>query len=286
MSGTLFVVSTPIGNLDDITFRALKILKEVDIIAAEDTRRTRALLSHFDIHTKLISYHQHNESKRANELIALLKDGRDIAVVTDAGTPGISDPGRVLVEKAFLNDIKVCPIPGASAVTTALSVCPFLYDRYLFYGFLPSKKGELKKALNNLKDRREVLVFFISPHKINIIFEVLCSFFSARRALLARELTKVYETIVVDEICNIFNKIKNGLEIKGEVTLIIEGNREDKDMFTDLARLESHNIFLLLEILFKKGLSSKDIVELLTEVFNLKKKMAYNLVNRFREDER
>jgi len=283
MVATLFIVPTPIGNLKDISFRALETLKAVEVIAAEDTRRTKALLSHFDIHKKVVSYHQHNEEKRASELIDILKEGKDIALVTDAGTPGVSDPGRVLVEKAFINEIKVCPIPGPSAVTTALSACPFLYDGYLFYGFLPSKKGERLRELEKLKDRREVIVFFLTPHKIKDTLRELCNFFKGRRALLAKELTKIHETIIVDEICSLLEKIEGFSKVKGEYTLLIEGNRNTRE--TD-KEFKGEHIDLLIDTLFKKGLTSKDIVEVLTKVFSLKKKVSYELVNRFKEDER
>jgi len=194
--GTLFVVATPIGNLEDITLRALRILGEVDLIAAEDTRHTRKLLTHFDIHTPLISYYKEKEASRAQEIVARLLSGAQVALVSDAGTPGISDPGGILVQSAQAHGISVVPVPGVSALATLLSVAGLTEPSHLFLGFLPAKGTERRKLLRGLKNDVHPLVFYESPHRILAsmadLREVLGG---ARSVTIARELTKVFETI-------------------------------------------------------------------------------------------
>ena len=196
MNGTLFVVATPIGNLEDITLRALRVLKEVDVIACEDTRRTRALLAHFDIHTPTTSYFEHNKLVRGPQLIRQLQEGRRIALVTDAGTPGISDPGFMLVRDACAAGIGVVPVPGPAAVVTALSAAGLPADRFVFDGFLPIKPGRRLNRLTALRELDTTLVLYESPHRILATLTAIGEVFGEREIVVARELTKQFEEVV------------------------------------------------------------------------------------------
>ena len=187
-SGTLYIVSTPIGNLEDITLRALRVLKEVDLIAAEDTRRTRQLLSHYGIHKPLLSYHEHNRRMREESLLEELRGGKSIALVTDAGTPGISDPGEPLVRRAVQESIPLVPIPGPSALVAALSVSGLPTESFLFYGFLPSKAVGRQKLLLSLKDRPETLIFYESPRRLRSFLEDASRILGERQVMVAREI--------------------------------------------------------------------------------------------------
>ena len=220
--GILYVVSTPIGNLEDITLRALRVLKEVDLIAAEDTRRTRQLLTHYGIHKPLISYHEYNRRMREKTLLQELREGKSIALVTDAGTPGISDPGEDLVRGAIQESIPLVPIPGPAALVSALSVSGLPTESFLFYGFLPSKAAARKKWLASLKDRPETLVFYESPRRLGSLLEDAAQILGERRVVVAREMTKVYEEVYRGTITEVLDQL-GGEEVKGEVTVILEG---------------------------------------------------------------
>ena len=196
MNGTLFVVATPIGNLEDITLRALRVLREVDVIACEDTRRTRALLAHFDIHTPTVSYFEQNKLARGPQLLRQLAGGKSIALVTDAGTPGISDPGFMLVRDARAAGVPVVPVPGPSAVVTALSAAGLPADRFVFDGFPPVKPGRRLHRLTALRDLETTIVLYESPHRILATLEAIGSVFGERQIVVARELTKQFEEIV------------------------------------------------------------------------------------------
>ncbi|PYN50477.1 MAG: 16S rRNA (cytidine(1402)-2'-O)-methyltransferase [Candidatus Rokuibacteriota bacterium] len=196
MSGTLFVVATPIGNLEDITLRALRVLREADLVACEDTRRTRALLSHFDIHKPTVSYYEQNKLTRGPQLLRDLADGRTIALVTDAGTPGISDPGILLVREARAQGIRVIPIPGPAAVVTALSASGLAADGFVFDGFLPVKPGKRLNRLRALREMGTTVVLYESPHRIVAALGAIGEVFGEVELVLARELTKQYEEIV------------------------------------------------------------------------------------------
>lgn len=221
MRGKLFLVATPIGNLQDITLRALETLKTVDLIACEDTRRTRKLLTHFGIKNKLVSYHEHNETERAEEFGALLAEGRSIAVVSDAGTPGIADPGFRLVEKARELGAEIVPIPGAVAFINALIVSGLPTDSVFFGGFLPSKKGERRRRLEEVKDIPATLCFYETPHRIDKALADCLEILGDRRAAVARELTKLHEEIArgrLGELAKAFSERPS----KGEIVLVIE----------------------------------------------------------------
>jgi 16S rRNA (cytidine1402-2'-O)-methyltransferase len=220
--GSLYIVSTPIGNREDITLRALHILKEVDLIAAEDTRHTILLLRHFGIQTPLTSYFEGNEFKKKEFILSKLKQGHRVALVSDAGTPGISDPGFRLIQTAIENQIPIIPIPGPSAVITALSVSGLPTDAFLFKGFFPHKSKKKRDLLTQLEDVRETLIFYESPHRLsetlNDIFDIL----GDREMVLTRELTKVYEEVIRGKVSEIQTQIGER-KLKGEITLVISG---------------------------------------------------------------
>ncbi len=227
--GSLYIVSTPIGNREDITLRALHILKEVDLIAAEDTRHTILLLRHFGIQTPLTSYFEGNELKKKEFILSKLKQGHRVALVSDAGTPGISDPGFRLIQTAIENQIPIIPIPGPSAVIAALSVSGLPTDAFLFKGFLPHKSKKKKDFLQQLEGIRETLIFYESPHRLsetlNNIFDIL----GDREMVLTRELTKVYEEVIRGKVSEIQTQIGER-KLKGEITLVISGKTRKKKM--------------------------------------------------------
>ena len=220
--GTLYIVSTPIGNMEDITLRALRILKEVDLIAAEDTRRTGLLLKHFGIQVPLTSYFEGNELKKREFILAKLKEGENVALVSDAGTPGISDPGFRLIQLAIENQIPIVPIPGSSAVITALSVSGLPTDAFLFRGFLPHKSKKRRDLLKELENVRETLIFYESPHRISATLRDLLEILGDREIVLTRELTKVYEEIIRGKAGDILNQVGDRT-LKGEITLVVSG---------------------------------------------------------------
>ena len=221
VSGTLYVVATPIGNLEDITLRAIRILKEVDQIACEDTRHTRRLLDHLGIAKPLVSYHEHNEQARAEELLRELAAGRNIALVSDAGTPLIADPGYRLVAQARAQGIVVCPIPGPSAVLTALSASGLPTDAFFFGGFLPAKKTQRRKTLQEMQGYAGTLVFYEAPHRILESLDDIAQVLGPRRVTLARELTKVHEELLTGEPFELREALAQRPSIKGEITLMI-----------------------------------------------------------------
>jgi 16S rRNA (cytidine1402-2'-O)-methyltransferase len=225
MSGILYIVATPIGNLEDITLRALRVLKEVDLIACEDTRHTRKLLSHFGIETPTTSYFEHNKFSKGDLLIGKLLDGQNVALVSDAGTPGVSDPGYNLVVAAIEKGIAVVPIPGPSAAISALCASGLPTDRFLFIGFLPQKDGKKRKVLESLAGEPSTLIFYESPFRVKKTLRLIKDAFGDRRCALAHELTKVHEGFIRGTIGEILAKEMVIVE-KGEWILLIEGHRE------------------------------------------------------------
>jgi 16S rRNA (cytidine1402-2'-O)-methyltransferase len=219
-SGTLYVVATPIGNLEDITARALRVLREVDVVACEDTRRTRALLTHFDIHTPTVSYYEHNKLTRGPQLLRQLTDGRSIALVSDAGTPGISDPGVLLVREARAAGIPVVPVPGPSAVAAALSAAGLAADRFVFDGFLPVKPGRRANRLKALRDLEMTIVVYESPHRIIAALEAIAAVFGGRPIVVARELTKQFEEIITAPAAEHLERVR-ARAVRGEFTVVI-----------------------------------------------------------------
>lgn len=223
----LYLVATPIGNLEDITLRALRILKEVDLIACEDTRHTRKLLDHFGIDKPAISYHEHNEHARAAELTARILNGENIALVTDAGTPGISDPAYRLVTSAIENEIKIIPIPGATALIAGLIASGLPTDAFYFGGFLPAKRKARQERLEALRPVRETLIFYEAPHRIRETLLVAREILGNRKASLAREITKIHEQFLRGNLSEIYLRMESQ-EPRGEMTLVIAGADENE----------------------------------------------------------
>jgi 16S rRNA (cytidine1402-2'-O)-methyltransferase len=222
--GVLYLVSTPIGNLEDITLRALRVLKEVDLVASEDTRHTGILLKHYDLQKRLISYHDFNKKRKAPFLIKYLKANQSVAVTSDAGTPGISDPGYYLVQLAIQENIKVVSIPGASAFLSALVVSGLPTDRFVFEGFLPAKPGKRRKRLKELQEEERTLIFYESPHRFAKMMDDLSEILGERRVVVARELTKKFEEILRGTPEDIRQSFE-GRKIKGELVVSVEGKR-------------------------------------------------------------
>ena len=216
-SKNLYIVSTPIGNLEDITLRALEVLKKSDIILCEDTRQSIKLLNHYKIKKKLISYHKFNEKKQMSSIIKYFNDGKILSLISDAGTPLLSDPGRLLVNECLINNIKVTPIPGVSSITAAMSVSGF-NDQFLFYGFLPKTINELEKVLDSLSSNNFTQVFFIPSKKINFYLNSFKKYFSGRKIIIAKEITKIHEEFYREDIDKL--KMMNN-SFKGELTVII-----------------------------------------------------------------
>jgi 16S rRNA (cytidine1402-2'-O)-methyltransferase len=279
----LYLVSTPIGNLEDITLRALRVLKEVDLIACEDTRRTRRLLDHFGISKPVISYHEHNELKRAAELAERLSGGESIALVTDAGTPGISDPAYRIVVAAVERGVTVTPIPGATAIIAGLIASGLPTDSFLFAGFLPHKKQARRARLDELKSERATLVFYETPHRIRESLLDVREILGDRRAAVARELTKLHEQFVRGAVSEIIAHFEAN-EPRGEMTLVIAGSRED-----NLRAVVSISISEEVERLERDhGLSRSDAIKQAARSRGLSKREAYQLLldeKEFKEDE-
>ncbi len=254
MSSKLYIVSTPIGNLEDITLRAINILKEVDLIACEDTRTTKKLLSRYQIQKPLTSYHEHNEIEKAKELLSILQEGKSIALVTDAGTPGVSDPGFRIVKLASENGVQIFSVPGPSAAIAALSISGLPTSGFTFLGFPPRQKKRLIDYLERLKDYPETLIFYESPRRVIKTLETAAEVFGERNASLSREITKLYEETLRGKLSEIKELLESRESLKGEFTLVIEGNSQDKGEF------DSDTIDDLLLYLKKEGLSLKDAV--------------------------
>jgi len=220
--GVLYLVSTPIGNLEDVTLRALRVLKEVDYIACEDTRITSRLLQRYQIKKPLISYFEHNKTRRTDLLIKQLKTGKKIALVSNAGTPLISDPGYELVKNCIERDIKIIPIPGATALATALTISGCASDRFIFEGFLPRKTGKRKKRFELFRDETRTIIIYESPHRLLKTLKELAEYLGDRNVTLTKELTKFYEQVSRGSVSNLIQKLEEST-IKGEFTIVIEG---------------------------------------------------------------
>ena len=263
----LYLVSTPIGNLGDITFRAVEILKKSDYILCEDTRVSKNLFNKYDINSKLISNHKFNETKNLKNIINLLKDGSVISLVSDAGTPAISDPGAILIRECLKNNIDIVPIPGPSAITTALSISGFS-EKFFFYGFFPDKKKDFLQDLQILSDLNSSIVFFISSKKINKIIPDLKEKFVGRKILICREMTKFYEEFIRLEIdkLELFDK-----DLKGELTVIISEKGNNKKNSQILSESDKVNIKKMM-----KKLSIKEVVSFVSENRKVSKKLIYN----------
>tara|TARA_S200000501_G_scaffold339336_1_gene346848 strand:- start:224 stop:1066 length:843 start_codon:yes stop_codon:yes gene_type:complete len=275
LNKSLYIVSTPIGNLDDITIRAIEVLKKSDIILCEDTRHSLKLLNHLNIKKNLLPYHKFNEKKQSDKIIKYLNDGKILSLISDAGTPSISDPGRQLIQACIENDIKVIPIPGVSSVIASMSVSGFK-DQFLFYGFLPKKENELEKILSQLSQFSFSQVFFIPAININFYLKKFKEFFPGRKLLIAKEITKLHENYFREDIDKI-NMFKT--PIKGELTIVIsEKNIKDK-IFDEKKIIKKAKVFL-------KKYSLKDVVELLFESEKISKKKIYQICLNIKKNEK
>ncbi len=281
MSSTLYIVGTPIGNLDDISSRAIKILNSVDVIACEDTRHSKHLLSKFSINKKLVSLHQHNEEKKSSFLIKEIQSGKAIAYISDAGTPGISDPGAYLVNKALEAKIKVIPIPGVSSITTAFSVAGVISTQFNFYGFLPNTDSKSRKVIKQFYESQYTSVFFVSPHRVLKTLEILEEIYGLeQRIFVGRELTKLYETIYKENLKDLLFKFRNEkYNLKGEFVIIIEGIELDHKNSSNLEAEEALKIML-------NELSLNQSVKLVSKIFKMKKNEIYNLALGIKNDDK
>ncbi|HYA14430.1 MAG TPA: 16S rRNA (cytidine(1402)-2'-O)-methyltransferase [Syntrophales bacterium] len=270
--GTLYVVATPIGNLEDITLRAIRVLNEVQLIAAEDTRRTKKLLDKYQIHTPMTSLYEHIEGKKSGLLISKMNAGADIAFVSDAGTPGVSDPGYVLINKALTNGVRIVPVPGVSAVIAALSVSGLPMGSFAFFGFLPARHGKRKQFLSSLIDEPKTLVFYESPKRLVASLRDIDSMLGCRKVVVLRELTKVFEEIMRGTASDIIDKLKEKA-IRGEITLVVAGKEKSPPFFSDdeiIDRFEK-----LRQI---SNFSRRDIIEKLAQELGISRKRIYRLV--------
>ena len=263
----LYLVSTPIGNLKDITLRAIETLKKSTYILCEDTRVSRILLNRYEIKSRLISNHKFNESKNLSKIMDLLKSGETISLISDAGTPGISDPGAILLNECVRNNIKITPIPGPSAVAAAVSMSGFS-EKFIFYGFLPEKKQALVSVFNKISKFDETCVFFVSSKKVNKIIPELKKIFSGRKIIFCREISKIYEEFIrknVDDL-EIFNK-----ELKGELTIVISEKKNNKNHSQELSESDINIIKKMIN-----KLTIKEITEIISQYNDISKKEIYN----------
>ena len=268
--GNLYIIATPIGNIEDITLRAIRILKEVDLIAAEDTRHTLKLLNHLEISKPLISYHRHNEEIRTEELIKELKTGKNIGLVSDAGTPGICDPGEEIIKKCIEESIKVVPIPGACAMINALITSGISTKEFIFLGFLPLNKKSRKEKLEEIKNANKTIILYEAPHKLKNTLNDLSDILQSREVVLARELTKIHEEYIRGTVKELMEKTDN---LKGEMILIIEKNNKDNEeelnSLNNLTLEEHYNFYE------KRGLNKKEIIKKIAKDRNVSKNEIY-----------
>jgi len=267
VSPGLYLVSTPIGNMEDMTLRALNVLKKSDIILCEDTRRSGKLLSDFQIKSKLVPYHKFNEKKISNKITDSIKKGKIVSLISDAGTPAISDPGMILVNKCIDENLNVHPIPGPSAVTSAFSVSGFS-DQYLFYGFLTKKENELESVLKNLHNLDYSIVFFIPAPKINFYISQFKKYFFDRKIVIAKEMTKIHEEFIRSKVESIRSLSEN---LKGELTVIVSEKIKEKNIKKEI----NESVKIEIKKMLKKY-SHKDVVEFISKKENFPKKMIYN----------
>lgn len=269
MLGTLYLVATPIGNLDDITLRAIKILKDVDFIAAEDTRHSLKLLNHLEISKPLISYHRHNEDIKTNLLIDKLLDGKNIALISDAGTPVISDPGEEVVKEALKNNINVIPIPGACALINALIASGLDASEFTFIGFLPLNKKNRKEKLSEIQNSKSTTILYEAPHKLLSTLQDLSKILDNRKIVLAKELTKIHETFISGTAGELLNTLENP---KGEFVIMIEKSQEkfDENSYLNSLSLEEH-----FEFYQAQGFSKNEIIKKIAKDKNVNKNEIY-----------
>ncbi|MDE0355620.1 MAG: 16S rRNA (cytidine(1402)-2'-O)-methyltransferase [Deltaproteobacteria bacterium] len=266
----LYVVATPIGNLEDITLRALRVLREVDVIAAEDTRHTRKLLDRYDIHTPLTSYHEHNERTKAPVLVRRLEAGESIALVSDAGTPTISDPGYHLIRAATEKGVPVTPVPGVSATTAALSVCGLATDRFVFQGFLPGRRNRRREALRQLQDDDRTMVFYEAPHRVRESLADMHEVLGDRAAVVGRELTKVHEELLRGTLSQLTGEVEERT-LRGEFAIVVEGRGDAPEVSETVLRDEIGR-------LLQAGRKANDVAKLVADSHHMAKRDIYKLV--------
>ncbi len=266
--GILYIVATPIGNLEDITLRAIRVLKEADLIAAEDTRHTRHLLDRYQIETQLTSYHDHNKEVKAPVLVARLLERQSVALVSDAGTPGISDPGYFLINLAADRKIPVVPIPGATAAIAALSISGLPTDSFVFEGFLPARHTARLRRLRELAEEERTIIFYEAPHKVIKATEDMLAVFGDRRAVVTRELTKLHEETIRGTLSEILRRLREGT-VKGEFTIIVHGASSEPH------RQEIDTAEYLKNLMLHRGLSKKEAISAAAEELGLPKKEVY-----------
>ena len=270
MSGTLYLVATPIGNLADITHRALQILKDVDLIACEDTRHTHKLLQHYGITTKTVSYHEHNEQQRTPQLVDQLKQGSDIAVVSDAGTPSISDPGYRLVRAAIENGVAVVPVPGPSALISALIAAGLPTDEFFFAGFLPSRTNARRTRLSELRTVPGTLIFYEAPHRLATTLKDACEILGERDAVVTRELTKLHEEIKRGRLSELASYFEDGDKARGEIVLLI-----DRNVIADTTVKTESSIAALVDRFEEEGMDHRAALKKAARELGLSRAEAY-----------
>ena len=272
----LYIVSTPIGNLDDITFRALEVIKNSDIILCEDTRRSLKLLQHFNIKKKLIPFHKFNEKKEVNKIIKYINEGKILSLISDAGTPIISDPGLLLIKECVKQNINVSPIPGVSSIVAAMSVAGFS-DKFIFYGFLPKAEKELNKVLLQFKDLDFSIVFFIPANKINFYLKIFKISFEGRDIMIAREMTKIYESFYRGSLSSMkmFEK-----SLKGELTIVISEKYNKKTISINNDEIKKQAMIYL------KKYSLKDTADLISKTEKISRKLAYEICLKLKKNEK
>ena len=275
MPGTIYLVATPLGNLEDITLRALRILKEVDLIACEDTRHTRRLLHHFDIHKRLLSYHEHNETRRAAELVREARQGKNIAVVSDAGMPAIADPGYRVVTEAIAAGVPVVPIPGPVAVETALAASGLPTDAFRFGGFLPAQKTPRRKTLRAMTHSTATLVFYEAPHRIIETLADVKAILGERPIVVARELTKIHEEFLRGPTSEVLAELQSRKTVKGEITLLIGRGTPAPEKTQPVHQRVA-------ELTEKQGLSKMDAIKQAAREGGISKRQAYRLLEQRR----
>ena len=272
MPGTLYVVSTPIGNLEDITHRAIRVLGEVDLIACEDTRHTHKLLQHYGISTKTTSYHEHNEQERTGELIDLLLRGTNLAVVSDAGTPGISDPGFRLIRLAVAKEVQVVPVPGPSALITALVISGLPTDEFFFGGFLPARSGARQARLNELRSVPGTLLFYEAPHRLAATLKDAYEILGEREAVVARELTKLHEEIGRGRLSELAARFSSAETARGEIVLIVDRNIIESETIAAASRT---TMVALVDRLESEGLDHRAALKKAARELGLSRAEAY-----------
>lgn len=270
--GNLYLVATPIGNLDDITYRAVKVLNEVDVIAAEDTRHSLKLLNHLEISKPLISYHRHNEDVKTDLLIEKLLNGENIAIITDAGTPAISDPGEEVVKKAIENNIKIIPIPGACALINALICSGMDTKEFVFYGFLPLNKKLRKNKFDELKKENKTIIIYEAPHKLEATLQDLLNELGDINIVLARELTKIHEQFIRGKVSEI---LKKSSELKGEMIIIVEGSKKNNSEEDIKSLLNNMSLEEHYEYYKKQNIEKKEIIKRIAKDRNVSKNEIY-----------